>query len=255
MTRCGRSFRSRWASGGPRETFVGRVAGGRWRREAETGGGTFSTQPIAQQAPVASRARLRPSGLCEIIRAMRIFHLVVPVLFTGIVYAQSAQVSGRITDSSCVAVSGAEVKLRNLATGAERQAAASVDGLYVLPLLPPGSYEVHVKHPGFRPVVQSNIALAVEQRAELNFTLQVGAVTEQIEVGAAVSRLNTVEASQGQVIDNQRIVEMPLNGRNYIDLGVDVGRRGAGRSGFAYWRVFGGRATGKPEQLRDGRDR
>jgi len=154
---------------------------------------------------------------------MRVLLLVVPVLFTGIVYAQSAQVSGRITDSSGAAVSGAEVKLRNLATGAERQAAASVDGLYVVPLLPPGSYEVHVKHPGFKPVVQSNIALAVEQRAELNFTLQVGAVTEQIEVRAAVSRLNTVEASQGQVIDNQRIVEMPLNGRNYIDLALMSG--------------------------------
>ena len=92
-----------------------------------------------------------------------------------------------------------------------------------MPLLPPGAYQVRVQHPGFRPMVRDGVQLEVDQRAELNFTLEVGLVSEQIEVRGAVSRLNTVEASQGQVIDNQRIVDMPLNGRSFLDLALMSG--------------------------------
>ena len=113
--------------------------------------------------------------------------------------------------------------LRNAATGALRQVLTNESGLYTITLLPSGVYDVKVTHQGFRAVTQNGVTLAVDQRAQLNFVLEVGAVTEQIEVRATVSRLNTVEASQGQVIDNQRIVEMPLNGRNYIDLALMSG--------------------------------
>ncbi|MBM3783554.1 MAG: hypothetical protein FJW30_04295 [Acidobacteria bacterium] len=137
--------------------------------------------------------------------------------------AQTAQIGGRILDPSAAAVPGAAVTLRNPATGLERTAESNPAGLYLFPQLAPGSYDLSVKRSGFKPVTQTGVALAIDQRATLDITLQVGALSEQVEVRAAVSRLNTVEASQGQVIDNQRIVEMPLNGRNYIDLALMSG--------------------------------
>ncbi|MBL8238877.1 MAG: TonB-dependent receptor [Bryobacterales bacterium] len=149
--------------------------------------------------------------------------LLVLSLFASAIYAQTSQVGGRVTDASGAAVPGVQVTIRSTASGTERQVRTNDTGLYTVPLLQPGTYDVQVRQQGFKPIVQSGITLEVDQRAELNFRLEVGAVTEQVEVRASVSRLNTVEASQGQVIDNQRIVEMPLNGRNYIDLALMSG--------------------------------
>ena len=148
--------------------------------------------------------------------------LVIPFLALGLV-AQTSQVGGRVTDATGAAVPGVQVSVRSTATGTERQVRTNDSGLYTVPLLQPGPYDVVVRQQGFKPITQSGITLEVDQRAELNFRLEVGLVTERVEVRASVSRLNTVEASQGQVIDNQRIVEMPLNGRNYIDLALMSG--------------------------------
>lgn len=137
--------------------------------------------------------------------------------------AQTAQINGRITDAGGGVIPGVSITTRNSATGAERTVSTNEVGLYTIPLLQPGVYEVRVKQSGFKPILQAGVQLDVEQRATLNFTLEVGALTEQIDVRASVSRLNTVEASQGQVIDNQRIVDMPLNGRNFMDLALMSG--------------------------------
>ena len=144
-------------------------------------------------------------------------------LLAATAFAQTAQIGGRVLDASGAAVPGTNVTVRNTATAYERTAISNDAGLFTVTLLPPGRYDLALRHDGFKPVTQNGVVLAVDQRAELNFTLQVGAVSEQVEVKASVSRLNTVEASQGQVIDNQRIVEMPLNGRNYIDLALMSG--------------------------------
>jgi len=77
-----------------------------------------------------------------------------------------------------------------------------------------------VRKEGFKPVTRSGVQLEVEQRAELNFMLEVGALTEEVSVVAAAPLLNTMEASQGQVIDNRRIVDLPLNGRDYLQLAL-----------------------------------
>ncbi|MDP2999628.1 MAG: TonB-dependent receptor [Bryobacterales bacterium] len=138
-------------------------------------------------------------------------------------FAQTAQITGRVTDASGAAVPGVGIAIRSTTTGAERRAQTNEAGLFTVPLLQPGTYDVRVERQGFKPISQAGIALEVDQRAELNFSLEVGTLSEQIEVRAALSRLNTVEASQGQVIDNQRIVDMPLNGRNYIDLALMSG--------------------------------
>jgi hypothetical protein len=149
--------------------------------------------------------------------------LLLIAIATVNLFAQTSQVGGRVTDASGGAVPGVQISVRSTASGAERQVRTNDSGLYTVPLLQPGTYDVRVSQQGFKPIVQSGITLEVDQRAELNFRLEVGTVSEQVEVRASVSRLNTVEASQGQVIDNQRIVEMPLNGRNYIDLALMSG--------------------------------
>jgi len=138
-------------------------------------------------------------------------------------FAQTAQITGRVTDATGAAVPGVEIAIRSTLTGAERRAQTNEVGLFTVPLLQPGTYDVHVERQGFKPISQAGIALEVDQRAELNFSLEVGTLSEQVEVRSALSRLNTVKASQGQVIDNQRIVDMPLNGRNYIDLALMSG--------------------------------
>ncbi len=142
------------------------------------------------------------------------------VLLAGLAQAQTATVTGTISDSTGAVIPGTQVTITNVATGAVRAVSSNESGLYTVPLLPSGEYRISVEQQGFRPVVRSGIVLQVEQRATVDFVLEVGAVTEQIEVTAAAAQLNTVEASQGQVIDNKRIVDMPLNGRDYNQLAL-----------------------------------
>jgi hypothetical protein len=138
----------------------------------------------------------------------------------GALFAQTAQITGRVTDATGAVVPGATVTVTNVATGAERRVVTNETGYYTVPLLPPGEYRIALEQKGFKPITQSGVVLQVDQRAELNFTLEVGTLTESVEVAAGIAQLNTVEASRGQVIENRRIVELPLNGRNYNDLAL-----------------------------------
>jgi hypothetical protein len=142
------------------------------------------------------------------------------LLAVSTAFTQTAQITGRVTDESGAVIPGAAIIVVNVATGQDRHASTNQDGYFTVPLLLPGEYKVMVEQKGFKPIARSGVVLEVDQRAELNFVLQVGSVTEQIEVSAAVSLLNTVEGSQGQVIENRRIVELPLNGRNYEELAL-----------------------------------
>ncbi len=155
--------------------------------------------------------------------ARAFFRLAAISVMASAALAQTAQVNGRVTDASGAVIPKTAVTVRSETTGLERRAATNELGLYTIPLLNSGAYSVRVSRDGFRSEVRNGVRLEVDQRAELNFALEVGGVSEKVEVNASVSRLNTVEASQGQVIDNQRIVEMPLNGRNYIDLALMSG--------------------------------
>lgn len=134
--------------------------------------------------------------------------------------AQTAQIVGRVTDASGAVVPGTLIRITNVGTGIARDVQTNSDGYYTVPLLQPGEYSATAEQKGFKTVNRTGIILEVDQRAELNFTLEVGAMTEKIQVTADVMQLNTVEASQGQVIDNKRIVDMPLNGRDYNQLAL-----------------------------------
>lgn len=150
------------------------------------------------------------------------------------VFAQTAQINGRVTDSTGAVMPGVAITVTNTATNIARATQTSGDGYYNVPLLPPGGYTVAVEQQGFKAVTRSGITLEVDQRAEINFTLEVGAVSEKVQVTADAVRLNTAEASQGQVIENRRIVDMPLNGRDYGQLALLSGGTSQPASGARY---------------------
>lgn len=146
--------------------------------------------------------------------------VVCLLMLAALGQAQTATVTGRVTDSTGAVVPGTQITITSVATGASRAVQANEVGLYTVPLLPPGEYRMVVEQQGFRAVSRTGIILQVDQRATIDFELEIGAVSEQIEVSADALQLNTVEASQGQVIDNRRIVDMPLNGRDYNQLAL-----------------------------------
>ena len=130
----------------------------------------------------------------------------------------TAQISGTVRDSAGLAVPGAVIKAMQTATGAERTVTSSTDGGYVLPNLPVGPYRLEVSKEGFAHYVQSGIVLQVDSNPTVDATLKVGSVTEQVVVQADASMVETHSTGVGQVVDQQRIVDLPLNGRQATQL-------------------------------------
>ncbi len=127
-------------------------------------------------------------------------------------------ITGEVKDSSGAMVTGATVTLTDQATNATRVATTNTDGLFVFPTLVPGKYSLQVKMSGFKSESQPDIDLQVQQTVRSDFTLQPGQVNESIVVSASAEQLNTDNATVGTVIENKRIVELPLNGRDYLQL-------------------------------------
>ena len=130
----------------------------------------------------------------------------------------TAQISGSVQDSSGLAVPAAEVKATQVSTGLVRAAATGADGSYVLPNLPIGPYTLEVSKNGFNKYVQSGIVLQVGSSPTVDAVLKIGSVTEQVLVQADAALVETRTTGVGQVIDNQRVLELPLNGRQATDL-------------------------------------
>ena len=141
------------------------------------------------------------------------------LLFHSLLLAQStAQISGTVKDESGAVLPGVEVNATQTETGVVRSTVSNETGSYVLPNLAPGPYKLEAALPGFRTFVQTGIVLQVGTSPVINPTLQVGQVTEQVEVQANAAQIETRSAGVGQVIENQRILELPLNGRQVTDL-------------------------------------
>jgi len=143
-----------------------------------------------------------------------IFILATPAL------AQTAQVTGRVVDSSGAVVNDAQVSLTNQANGLKRETVTNSEGYYTIPLVQPGKYEMRVQRDGFKPVVRSNVVLNVEQVARIDFSLEAGGLSETINITSDTPLLNKETSSVGQVVDNKTVVTLPLNGRNYSQLAV-----------------------------------
>ena len=138
--------------------------------------------------------------------------------FCFVCLAQNAGVQGVVTDQSTASVPGVRVTITNVATGIASVAQTNERGLYSVPFLAVGIYRVVAEKTGFSPVTRENLELNVNQIARVDFELKIGSVAETVEVTAATALLESETTAMGQVIENRRIVEMPLNLRNYLEL-------------------------------------
>src|SRR5437867_3442977 len=130
----------------------------------------------------------------------------------------TAQISGRVQDTTGAVLPGVEVTATQTGTGIARTAVTNETGSYVLPNLPIGPYRLQAALPGFRTYVQSGIVLEVNSNPVLNIVLEVGQVAETIEVQANATLVETRNSGIGEVVENARILDLPLNGRNVVEL-------------------------------------
>lgn len=128
------------------------------------------------------------------------------------------EITGHVTDSTGASVAGATVTVTNIATNGVRTTNSTEAGNYSLPSVPPGVYSVKIEHPGFKAAITNNVEVQVQQTVRLDFQLQVGQLSESVEVQATADQLQSENATVGTVIENRRIVELPLNGRGYLNL-------------------------------------
>jgi hypothetical protein len=133
---------------------------------------------------------------------------------------ETATLVGVVTDASGAVVPGATVSVTNVSTNISTKAQANAEGFYTIPSLRPGEYIVMVESPGFSRTLRDGITLQVAQTARVDVSLQPGAVSETVAVTAAASLLESQTSSRGLVIDQKKIVELPLNGRDYNQLAL-----------------------------------
>jgi hypothetical protein len=145
---------------------------------------------------------------------------LLTIFLCSAAFAQSSTIQGLVTDASKALIPGATVKVTNVATQSPRNVSTNADGFYSLPLLEAGVYTVEVTSAGFAPQKINQLRLEVNQTARLDFELKPGTVAESIEVSASSVLINSETSEVGQVIDSKRILEMPLNGRNYLQLAL-----------------------------------
>jgi hypothetical protein len=112
----------------------------------------------------------------------------------------------------------ARITATNTATNAQRTALTNSAGEYAFPSLPPGSYTVKAEKTGFKTLVRSQVEIQVQENARIDFELPIGQVSESVEVVASSAVIVTENSTVGTVIENKRILELPLNGRNYLQL-------------------------------------
>jgi hypothetical protein len=129
-----------------------------------------------------------------------------------------ASVTGRVADEQGAVVSGAPVRMTGVDTGVVYNTVANADGIYTFPSLPIGVYRLESTVAGFQTYVQNGIQLRVNDQVQINISMRVGAVAERVEVNANAALIETQQNTISQVVDQQRIVDLPLNGRDPTQL-------------------------------------
>ena len=129
----------------------------------------------------------------------------------------NAAMNGTVTDPSGAAIIGANVTMTQIGTEVKRSASTNENGHFTIPALPPASYRVAVEAKGFKTYARE-VTLLADQNGSLQIPMQLGASTETVTVEATATLVNTATPVLGQVIEQARVVELPLNGRNAADL-------------------------------------
>src|ERR1700693_2320306 len=127
-------------------------------------------------------------------------------------------VAGTVTDASGAAIGDAEMTITNIASGEKRVQPTSSDGFYNFVNLVPGTYRLEFEKTGFKPAAHPDVIVEVEQTARIDFTMQVGEVSQTIEVTGETPLLQAETSSLGQVVEGRKVAELPLNGRNVFNL-------------------------------------
>ena len=157
----------------------------------------------------------------------------------------ATEILGLVKDSSGATVSGAKVTITRAATGQTLSKPTNDAGEYTFPLIEIGEWTVRVEMQGFRSQTVTALKVETQQKARVDFVLEVGSVTETVEVTATGAVLETENSTVGQVIENKRVADLPLNGRNLIHLaamvpGVQYGSRSGGADGQGGFPIPGG---------------
>lgn len=130
----------------------------------------------------------------------------------------TGRITGVVTDPTGSVIPGASVRFVNTDTNSEWTAQANDRGEFVTPELPRGNYNMLVTHAGFKSFRRTGIVIQVNQQSRVDVTLDVGETSETVEVRADISQLETESAAVGKVVDNRRIMDLPLNTRNVFSL-------------------------------------
>jgi carboxypeptidase family protein len=141
-------------------------------------------------------------------------------LAPSVALAQSAEatLTGTVKDTSSAVLPGVTITARNTATNESRTTVSAVDGLYRLTNLPRGTYEVKAEIPGFKTLTQSGVQLTVGEIVHLDFVLEVGGIAETVQVEGHSPLINIEEGRISYLVDEKRVAELPLNGRNAFQL-------------------------------------
>jgi hypothetical protein len=162
--------------------------------------------------------------------------LVVCLLSFGCsaaVFAQAtSQISGTVTDASGAVIAGAQVTATQTSTGITRSTTSDATGVYTLPSLPLGPYQLDVKKEGFNAFVQTGIVLQVGTGVTVNPVLKIGTVTQSVQVEATAPMLDTTTTGVGQVVNSQSVIDLPLNGRQVTQLITLAGASNTVQYGF-----------------------
>ncbi|MEJ5369912.1 MAG: carboxypeptidase regulatory-like domain-containing protein [Bryobacteraceae bacterium] len=153
-------------------------------------------------------------------RVTALFAVLALVGLCAMAQSDNAAISGIVRDPSGAVVANAKVIVKNEATGFERQATTNESGLYNVPNLPPGYYEVRVEAPGFKTFVKTRNKLDAAVPIQVNADLAVGQLTESVTVEATVATLNTESATVGKTVEQTQIQNLALNGRNPLFLAM-----------------------------------
>ncbi len=128
------------------------------------------------------------------------------------------EITGTVTDATGAIVVGASLTVVNTSTNQVRRVETNQTGNYSLPFLVPGNYDVQAESSGFKTATRKGVDLQVGAVARINFVLEIGEISQRVEVAGGAPLLTTESTAVGTVIENKRIVELPLNGRNYLQL-------------------------------------
>ncbi len=155
-------------------------------------------------------------------RALSLFLSLFVLVFSTCIFVQGqstyGSITGLVTDPSGAAISDARVTLTNLGTAEKRTQPTGSDGLYSFVNLIPGNYRIEVEKAGFKRITQEPVVVQVQQTSKIDVSLPIGQATETVEVTSETPLLQSETSSLGQVVEQRKANELPLNGRNIYSL-------------------------------------